>query len=127
MQGDVLVFRIRPCGFVQHGVLTGRVMIYKVRCFVRLHQAACSDCRQISLIRIYSRHRSYLRYVSLSEADRKGCRLKSDVFHVERDRIFKTEADISEVFRKYMPFYNQRRLYSGLGYMPPAQYEAMAA
>lgn len=49
---------------------------------------------------------------------------KSDVYH---GLVFKTEASMREVLRKYVPFYNQRRLHSGLGYMPPAQYEAMAA
>ena len=49
---------------------------------------------------------------------------KSDVYH---GLVFKTEARMREVLKKYMPFYNQRRLHSGLGYMPPLQYEAMAA
>lgn len=49
---------------------------------------------------------------------------KSDVYH---GLVFDTEGEMREVLRKYMPFYNQRRLHSGLGYMPPTQYEAMAA
>jgi putative transposase len=49
---------------------------------------------------------------------------KSDVYH---GLVFTSEASMRDVLRKYMPFYNQRRLHSGLGYVPPAQYETMAA
>lgn len=49
---------------------------------------------------------------------------KSDVYH---GLVFTSEASMRDVLRKYMPFYNQRRLHSGLGYTPPAQYEIMAA
>ena len=49
---------------------------------------------------------------------------KSDVYH---GLIFKTEDEMRNVVRKYMPYYNQKRLHSGLGYLPPVQYEAMAA
>jgi transposase InsO family protein len=51
-------------------------------------------------------------------------KFKSDVYHAS---VFKTEMRMREVLRKYMPFYNQRRLHSGLGYMPSTQYETMAA
>jgi transposase InsO family protein len=49
---------------------------------------------------------------------------KSDVYH---GLVFRTETSIREVLRRYIPFYNQTRLHSGLGYVPPALYEAMAA
>jgi transposase InsO family protein len=49
---------------------------------------------------------------------------KSDVYH---GLIFRDEDTLRQVVRTYMRFYNQRRLHSGLGYLPPAQYEAMAA
>jgi putative transposase len=46
--------------------------------------------------------------------------LKSDVVHRES---FTRHEDYARMLRSYMPFYNNLRLHSGLGYCSPANYE----
>jgi len=48
--------------------------------------------------------------------------MKSDVIH---GRKFKSDEQLRSVIRKYMPFYNEQRLHSGLNYLPPTKFEAM--
>lgn len=48
--------------------------------------------------------------------------MKSDVIH---GREFYSERQLRDVIRNYMPFYNEKRLHSGLNHLPPAKYEAM--
>ncbi len=45
---------------------------------------------------------------------------KSDAYH---RNIFSTDEELREMFGRYLPFYNQERLHSGLGFMSPVQYE----
>jgi putative transposase len=49
---------------------------------------------------------------------------KSDVYHGFE---FKSEEEMRTTLRRYMKFYNHKRLHSGLGYVSPIEYEAMAA
>lgn len=49
---------------------------------------------------------------------------KSDVYHGLR---FKTERTLRKMLRSYLPFYNQKRLHSGLNYVSPVEYEKRAA
>jgi len=49
---------------------------------------------------------------------------KSDVYH---GLVFKSEKTLRKVVRKYMPYYNQKRIHSGLNYLSPVQYESIAA
>lgn len=46
--------------------------------------------------------------------------MKSDVVH---GVTFKTDRDIEATVRRYIPFYNYRRLHSLLGYVTPVEYE----
>lgn len=50
--------------------------------------------------------------------------MKSDIVHGVR---FDHDRDITAALSNYMPFYNQRRLHSSLGYIPPAAYEQRSA
>lgn len=45
---------------------------------------------------------------------------KSDVYHRAR---FNTEEELTQTIRRYLPFYNHKRLHSGLGFVSPVQYE----
>ena len=50
--------------------------------------------------------------------------MKSDIVHgvrFDHDHVLTTELS------DYMPFYNNRRLHSSLGYVPPATYEQQSA
>lgn len=50
--------------------------------------------------------------------------LKNDIVHgVQFDHDHELTAELSD----YMPFYNNRRLHSSLGYVPPATYEQQSA
>jgi putative transposase len=46
--------------------------------------------------------------------------LKSDVYHRVR---FTSESLLTHAIRRYLPFYNQERLHSALGFLSPVQYE----
>ena len=46
--------------------------------------------------------------------------MKSDIVHGVR---FEEDGQMLDSVRDYMPFYNNRRLHSSLGYVPPATYE----
>lgn len=48
--------------------------------------------------------------------------MKSDVIH---GRTFESDAELRSVVRRYLSFYNERRLHSGLNHLPPATFEAM--
>lgn len=48
--------------------------------------------------------------------------MKSDVIH---GRTFESDAELRSVIRRYMPFYNERRLHSALNHLPPEKFEAM--
>ena len=50
--------------------------------------------------------------------------MKSDVVHGVR---FDHDREITAELDNYMPFYNNRRLHSSLGYVPPATYERQSA
>ena len=50
--------------------------------------------------------------------------MKSDVVHGVR---FDEDQEIASEIRNYMPFYNDTRLHSSLGYVPPAAYEQQSA
>ncbi|MFH0342069.1 MAG: IS3 family transposase [Chromatiales bacterium] len=50
--------------------------------------------------------------------------MKSDVVH---GITFEQEKELQKIVRSYVPFYNQRRLHSSLGYLSAVQYETMAA
>lgn len=50
--------------------------------------------------------------------------LKAELIHGRR---FRTEAALRAALRRYMPYYNGRRLHSALGYRTPVDYEATAA
>ncbi|MEW8227685.1 MAG: IS3 family transposase [Candidatus Thiodiazotropha endolucinida] len=49
---------------------------------------------------------------------------KSDVYH---GCMFSTEREMRATLKRYMKFYNHKRLHSGIGYTSPVEYEAMAA
>ena len=49
--------------------------------------------------------------------------MKSDVVH---GVVFEQEKELQKMMRSYIPFYNQKRLHSSLGYLSPVQYETMA-
>jgi transposase InsO family protein len=49
---------------------------------------------------------------------------KSDVYH---GCVFSTEQEARTMLKRYMKFYNHKRLHSGIGYTSPVEYEAMAA
>lgn len=48
--------------------------------------------------------------------------MKADVIHGRR---FESDKELRSVVRRYMSFYNEQRLHSGLNYLPPAKFEAM--
>lgn len=50
--------------------------------------------------------------------------MKSDVIHGE---VFDSDQEIERVIRSYIPFYNQSRIHSSLGYVSPVQYEEQVA
>ncbi len=50
--------------------------------------------------------------------------LKADVIH---GVAFSTDDELRACLRWYVPFYNQRRLHSGLGYQPPSEFERNVA
>ena len=50
--------------------------------------------------------------------------MKSDIVHGVH---FHEDHEIIDELRNYMPFYNNRRLHSSLGYVPPATYEQQSA
>ena len=50
--------------------------------------------------------------------------MKSDIVHGVR---FEEDGQMLDSVRDYMPFYNNRRLHSSLGYVPPAMYEQQSA
>ncbi|MES9834528.1 MAG: IS3 family transposase [Candidatus Thiodiazotropha sp. DIVDIV] len=41
--------------------------------------------------------------------------------------MFSKECEMRNTLKRYMKFYNHKRLHSGLGYTTPVEYEAMAA
>lgn len=45
---------------------------------------------------------------------------KSDAYHRKH---FATNDELTEMFERYLPFYNEERLHSGLGFVSPVQYE----
>ncbi|MEW7972385.1 MAG: IS3 family transposase [Candidatus Thiodiazotropha endolucinida] len=49
---------------------------------------------------------------------------KSDVYH---GCVFSSECEMRITLKRYMKFYNYKRLHSGIGYTTPVEYEAMAA
>ena len=49
--------------------------------------------------------------------------MKSDVVH---GVVFEQEKELQKMMRSYIPFYNQKRLHSSLGYLSPVQYETIA-
>lgn len=49
---------------------------------------------------------------------------KSDTYHGRR---FDTEKELIAMVKGYMPFYNQKRLHSSIGYLAPVSYEAQCA
>lgn len=49
---------------------------------------------------------------------------KSDVYH---GCVFSTEHEMRTTLKRYMKFYNHKRLHSGIGYASPVEYEEMAA
>ena len=50
--------------------------------------------------------------------------LKADVIH---GRSFQTIRELRQQLRRYVPYYNYRRLHSSLGYQSPVDYERQAA
>jgi transposase InsO family protein len=50
--------------------------------------------------------------------------LKADVVH---GRLFQTVSDLRDQLRRYLRYYNYRRLHSALGYQSPVDYERRAA
>lgn len=48
--------------------------------------------------------------------------MKSDAIH---GREFESDAELRSVIRRYMPYYNERRMHSGLNDLPPERFEAM--
>lgn len=46
--------------------------------------------------------------------------LKSDVYHRNH---FSTQEELTQTIRSYLPFYNQERLHSSIGFRSPVQYE----
>ena len=50
--------------------------------------------------------------------------MKSDIVH---GLHFDHDHEITRELRDYMPFYNNKRLHSSLGYVPPATYEQQSA
>ena len=50
--------------------------------------------------------------------------LKADVIH---GRSFQSVVDLRQQLRRYVPYYNYRRLHSSLGYQSPVDYERRAA
>jgi transposase InsO family protein len=46
---------------------------------------------------------------------------KSDGYHGKR---FASDTELKEMLRRYLPFYNQERIHSALGYQSPVQYES---
>ena len=45
-----------------------------------------------------------------------------------RGRVFKSEQDLRHSLNSYInQFYNHKRLHSGIGYLPPAEFERIAA
>lgn len=50
--------------------------------------------------------------------------MKSDVIH---GVTFNSDAELQTVVRRYIPFYNQRRIHSSLGYCSPLQFEQRGA
>ncbi len=50
--------------------------------------------------------------------------MKSDIVHGVH---FKDDQEITRELRDYMPFYNNKRLHSSLGYVPPTTYEQRSA
>jgi transposase InsO family protein len=50
--------------------------------------------------------------------------LKAELIHGTH---FATEAALRQALCRYVPYYNQRRLHSALGYRTPVDYEAAAA
>jgi transposase InsO family protein len=50
--------------------------------------------------------------------------LKADVIH---GRSFQTILELRQQLRRYVPYYNYRRLHSSLGYQSPVDYERRAA
>jgi len=50
--------------------------------------------------------------------------LKADVIH---GRSFQTITELRQQLRRYVPYYNYRRLHSSLGYQSPVDYERRAA
>jgi transposase InsO family protein len=49
--------------------------------------------------------------------------IKSDVVH---GVVFEQEKELQKMMRSYIPFYNQKRLHSSLGYLSPVEYETIA-
>jgi transposase InsO family protein len=50
--------------------------------------------------------------------------LKADVIH---GRSFQTVTELRQVLRRYVQYYNHRRLHSALEYQSPVDYERRAA
>ena len=50
--------------------------------------------------------------------------LKADVIH---GRVFQSVAALRDQLRRYLRYYNYRRLHSALGYRSPVDYERRAA